>query len=72
MVGIERQSATVAELRRMVVQRTHRRRGIARMLLAMRLYEASGYRRMRTDRSAETTHKAVGSLTRHYYEKKLV
>ena len=96
MVGIERQSDKVAELRRMVVARTHRRRGMARALLAtaedfcrqagyativlntselqrpaMLLYEASGYRRVRTARPEETTHKLVGGLTRHYYEKKL-
>ena len=96
MVGVERQSDTVAELRRMVVAREHRRRGIARALLgtaedfcrkagyativlntselqqpAMRLYEASGYRHVRTARPGETTHKMVGGLTRHYYEKKL-
>lgn len=96
MVGVERQSDAVAELRRMVVAREHRRRGMARALLAtaedfcrqagygtivlntselqepaMRLYEASGYRRVRTAQPGETTHKMVGGLTRHYYEKKL-
>lgn len=96
MAGIERQSETLAELRRMVVARMHRRRGIAKALLAtaesfcrdagyasivlntselqqpaMRLYESSGYRRVRTARPEETTHKMVGGLTRHYYEKKL-
>ena len=96
MVGVERQSDTVAELRRMVVARDHRRRGIARELLAtaeefcreagyasivlntselqqpaMRLYESSGYRRTATEKPEETTHKMVGGLTRHYYEKKL-
>jgi GNAT superfamily N-acetyltransferase len=97
MVGIERQSDAVAELRRMVVEAAQRRRGTARALLAaaerfcresgyaaivlstselqvpaMRLYEASGYHRTRTESSAQTTHKAVGGLTRHYYEKRLV
>jgi GNAT superfamily N-acetyltransferase len=96
MAGIERQSAGKAELRRMIVDRAHRRRGIARALLAaaesfcrdagyvfivlntselqqpaMRLYEASGYRRTRTAAPERTTHKMVGGLTRHYYEKKL-
>jgi GNAT superfamily N-acetyltransferase len=96
MAGVERQSDAVAELRRMVVARDQRRRGIARALLAtaedfcrqagyativlntselqqpaMRLYEASGYRRVGTARPEETTHKLVGGLTRHYYEKKL-
>jgi GNAT superfamily N-acetyltransferase len=96
MAGVERHSETVAELRRMIVARQYRRRGIARALLAvaeefcrqagyatvvlstselqapaMRLYESSGYRRVRTARSEETTHKMVGGLTRHYYEKKL-
>lgn len=96
MIGVERQSDRVAELRRMVVAREHRRRGIARALLAtaesfcreagystivlntselqepaMRLYESSGYRRTRTAKPEATTHKMVGGLTRHYYEKKL-
>jgi GNAT superfamily N-acetyltransferase len=96
MVGVERESDTVAELRRMVVAREHRRRGIARALLAtaesfcrdagyasivlntsdlqqpaMRLYESCGYRRTRTAKPEGTTHKVVGGLTRHYYEKKL-
>ena len=96
MVGVERQSDTVAQVRRMVVQRDHRRRGIARALLAtaeqfcreagyasivlntselqqpaMRLYESSGYQRTATAKPEETTHKMVGGLTRHYYEKKL-
>ena len=96
MVGIERQSDNVAELRRMVVAREYRRRGLARALLAtaeafcresgyacivlstsalqqpaMRLYESSGYRRMRTVQPEETTHKMVGGLVRHYYEKRL-
>ena len=96
MVGVERQSDMVAELRRMVVAPAHRRRGVARALLAtaeafcrdagyvsivlstselqepaMRLYEASGYQRVRTARPEATTHKMVGGLTRHYYEKRL-
>jgi GNAT superfamily N-acetyltransferase len=96
MVGIERRSDAEAELRRMVVARQYRRRGIARALLAvaedfcrqagyaavalstselqapaMRLYESSGYRRVRSAMSEATTHKMVGGLTRHYYEKKL-
>jgi GNAT superfamily N-acetyltransferase len=96
MVGIERRSDAEAELRRMIVARMHRRRGIAKALLAtaesfcrdagyasvvlntsdlqqpaMRLYESSGYRRLRTAQPGETTHKMVGGLTRHYYEKKL-
>jgi ribosomal protein S18 acetylase RimI-like enzyme len=96
MIGVERQSDTVAELRRMVVERAYRRRGIARALLAtaeqfcrkagyasivlstselqqpaMRLYESSGYRRTATAKPEETTHKMVGGLMRHYYEKKL-
>ena len=96
MVGIERHSDAEAELRRMIVAREHRRRGIGRALLAtaeafchesgyqsvvlstselqqpaMLLYESSGYRRIRSTQSEETTHKMVGGLTRHYYEKKL-
>lgn len=39
---------------------------------AMRLYESSGYRRTRTESPAQTTHKRVGGLTRHYYEKTLL
>jgi putative acetyltransferase len=38
---------------------------------AMRLYESSGYHRTRTAKPEGTTHKMVGGLTRHYYEKKL-
>jgi GNAT superfamily N-acetyltransferase len=96
MAGVERQSETAAELRRMVVDKAHRRRGIARALLAttenfcrdagyamfvlntsglqvpaMRLYESSGYRHVRTASPAQTTHKTVGGLERHYYEKTL-
>ena len=37
----------------------------------MRLYESSGYRRTATAKPEETTHKMVGGLMRHYYEKKL-
>lgn len=96
MVGIERHSDRAGELRRMIVDRAHRRRGVGRALLAtaesfcrdagyaaivlstselqqpaMRLYEASGYRRTRSTKAEQTTHKTVGGLTRHYYEKKL-
>ena len=96
MVGVERESDSIAELRRMVVERSRRRRGIARMLLAtaegfcrragysaivlstselqapaMRLWESSGYRLLRTEKSEATTHKQVGGLTRQYYQKEL-
>ena len=96
MVGVERQSEEAAELRRMAVDRSHRRKGIARALLAhaeafcrqqcyrkivlntselqveaRRLYESSGYRYLDAAAPAGTTHKRVGGLTRHYYEKRL-
>ena len=96
MVGIERQSRAAAELRRMVVEASQRRRGIGRRLLstaeafcrdagyvsivlstselqapAMRLWESSGYRLLRSEKSEATTHKQVGGIVRHYYEKKL-
>lgn len=38
---------------------------------AMRLYESSGYRRVREEIAAATSHKAVGGLTRYHYEKAL-
>lgn len=46
MVGVERHSESTAELRRMAVDRSHRRRGIARQLLAVaeRFCRDSGYR----------------------------
>lgn len=97
MAGVERHSESSAELRRMAVFKSHRRRGIARELLqvaeafcrdfgyrtvvlstselqipAMRLYESSGYRLLRTEISADPSHKTVGAgLTRYHYEKSL-
>ena len=38
---------------------------------AMRLYASSGYRLVREEIAATTTHKAVGGLTRYHYEKAL-
>ena len=39
---------------------------------AMRLYESSGYRRVREEPAAPASHKSVGAgLTRHHYEKAL-
>jgi ribosomal protein S18 acetylase RimI-like enzyme len=38
---------------------------------AMRLYASSGYRLVREEIAAATSHKAVGGLTRYYYEKAL-
>jgi putative acetyltransferase len=97
MVGIERHAGDAAEVRRMAVDRAHRRRGFARELLgtaedfcrdagyrrivlstselqvaAMRLYEASGYRRVRKEPGAPASHKSAGAgLTRYHYEKAL-
>jgi GNAT superfamily N-acetyltransferase len=97
MVGVERHSAGAAELRRMAVAASHRRRGIARSLLhtaeafcreqgyatmvlstselqapAMRLYESSGYRCVRTETATAGSHKTPGAgLTRRWYEKAL-
>ena len=96
MVGIERESDASAELRRMAVDARHRRRGVARALLAhaedscraqgyrkvvlstsdlqapaRRLYETSGYRYLASATPPDTSHKRVGGLARHYYEKRL-
>jgi len=96
MVGVEQHADDAAELRRMVVESAHRRKGLGRALLAhaeafcrnagyrkvvlstselqvaaMRLYESSGYRRVREEIAAATSHKAVGGLTRYHYEKAL-
>jgi putative acetyltransferase len=97
MVGIERHADDAAELRRMAVDRAHRRRGFGRALLAaaedfcrgagyrrivlstselqvaaIRLYEASGYRLVRTQLDAPASHKSAGAgLTRYHYEKAL-
>lgn len=94
MVGVERHSELSAELRRMAVFKTHRRRGIARELLqvaesfcrafgyrtvvlstselqapAMRLYESSGYRLLRTESAVRPSHKTPGAgLTRYRYQ----
>jgi putative acetyltransferase len=39
---------------------------------AMRLYESSGYRRVREEAAAPASHKSVGAgLTRYHYEKPL-
>ena len=38
---------------------------------AMRLYESSGYRLVREEIAAATSHKAVGGLARYHYEKAL-
>lgn len=96
MVGIEKHADDAAELRRMAVERAHRRKGLGRALLAhaeafcrdagyrmvvlstselqvaaMRLYESSGYQRVREEIAAATSHKAVGGLARYHYEKAL-
>jgi putative acetyltransferase len=97
MVGVERHSDDAAELRRMAVEKTQRRKGIGRQLLAhaeafsrqqgyarivlstselqtaaTRLYESSGYRRMREEAAAAASHKSAGAgLTRYHYEKAL-
>jgi GNAT superfamily N-acetyltransferase len=97
MAGIERQTGDCAELRRMAVKSSHRRKGIGRELLrtaeafcrewryskivlstselqvaAMRLYESSGYRRVREETDAPASHKSAGAgLTRYHYEKVL-
>lgn len=96
MVGIEKHADDAGELRRMAVDKNHRRHGIGRELLAsaeafcrdtgyrtivlstselqvaaMRLYESSGYRLVREEMAAATSHKAVGGLTRYHYEKAL-
>lgn len=97
MAGVERQSEGVAELRRMAVAATHRRRGLglrllhaaeafcresgyARMVLstselqvpAMKLYESSGYRRVRTEVAHAASHKTPGAgLSRFWFEKPL-
>lgn len=97
MVGVERQNEECAELRRMAVEKSHRRKGIGRQLLAtaeafcrdagyrkmvlstsevqlaaMRLYESSGYRRVREETDTAGSHKSAGAgLTRYHYEKPL-
>jgi len=97
MVGVERHADDAGELRRMAVEKAHRRKGIGRELLAtaeafcrdcgfrrvvlstselqvaaMRLYESSGYRRVREEAAAPASHKSVGAgLTRYHYEKPL-
>ena len=97
MAGIEKHTDDAAELRRMAVERSRRRKGIARQLLATaeafcreqgyrrivlstselqaaaeRLYESSGYARVREEKEAPASHKSVGAgLTRLHYEKVL-
>jgi putative acetyltransferase len=96
MVGVERQAEDCAELRRMAVEKAHRRKGIGRELLAAaeafcrdcgyrrlvlstselqvaaaRLYESSGYRRVREEQAAPASHKSVGAALRYHYEKSL-
>ncbi|HEV3009053.1 MAG TPA: GNAT family N-acetyltransferase [Burkholderiales bacterium] len=97
MVGVEKSAHGAGELRRMAVEKAHRRKGIGRELLAtaeafcrecgyrrvvlstselqaaaMRLYESSGYRRVREETAAPASHKSVGAgLTRYHYEKAL-
>jgi ribosomal protein S18 acetylase RimI-like enzyme len=97
MVGVEKHAENAGELRRMAVEKAHRRKGIGRELLAtaeafcrecdyrrvvlstselqvaaMRLYESSGYRRVREETAAPASHKSVGAgLTRYHYEKAL-
>lgn len=48
MVGVERQSEECAELRRMAVEKSHRRKGIGRQLLATaeKFCRDAGYRKM--------------------------
>ena len=96
MAGIERHH-DAAELRRMAVAPTHRRRGLARQLLetaetfarragyakivlstselqapAMRLYESSAYRLVRTEVADTPSHKTPGAgLKRYFFEKLL-